>query len=177
MQKRFRPSNSPEYEPETDIPWPLPSSAGIKHADTSAIVSGSDPEGDTDSSDISMVDCFFEDCDFQADNITAVCHHVHSKHPDYRYQCDFCTSTFELFDSLRKHLRHHEGHKHSCAQCKKSFHEKHELEAHSALHTSKFPYTCEQCGRGFSTNRSFKRHADVHKKSKDIPCTDCSKKI
>lgn len=160
VKKSLQRSASLEYDPLEPIPPP------VDKKDTAPVkssTSGSNPEGDSDSSEsLTLLDSFIEGCNFQETTISGIWRHIAFKHPMYRYQCDYCTHSFERYDSLQKYIRHHEGPKHTCTFCSRSFHEKHELEAHSSLHTGKFPFSCDTCGKGFGTKRSSQCHAAVH---------------
>ena len=56
----------------------------------------------------------------------------------------------------------HQGIKHHCEICKKSFTRKRVYESHMSAHAGQNKFKCETCGVGFNKKLRFEKHVRKH---------------
>ncbi|XP_052745588.1 zinc finger protein 555 isoform X2 [Bicyclus anynana] len=139
--------------------------------------------------DITRIDCRL--CEEKIDDIETFKKHITSKHQKVVYPvtneflkfkltlnnltCTECSSVFQFFDSLKKHMIEHFG-THTCDECGARFIELALLRSHirKKHHKVDANYPCEICGKNLKSKYSMGLHvATVHEKKPTINCYKC----
>ena len=97
--------------------------------------------------------------------------HFAEKHPNDKFQCEFCHSEFTSANGLFKHERSHVYMKYVCPFCAKKFQFPYQLLAHKRQHTGIGRIGCSKCSRTFGSKCSKDFHEKTHGTS--IVCQLC----
>ncbi|XP_018598319.2 oocyte zinc finger protein XlCOF6-like [Scleropages formosus] len=63
----------------------------------------------------------------------------------------------------------------TCADCGKSFSQRHTLKTHQTVHSVEKPFCCSFCGKGFTVKHSLTVHQRIHTGEKPYSCVTCGK--
>uniref|UniRef100_A0A1B0CDS8 C2H2-type domain-containing protein n=2 Tax=Lutzomyia longipalpis TaxID=7200 RepID=A0A1B0CDS8_LUTLO len=94
------------------------------------------------------------------------------------WQCKFCSKTFTLRSSYRKHLEIHTmGKDRICDVCGKGFRQMSNLKEHLKIHSDEKMYKCTiaDCNRAYKQKTALKFHLKCHSDDKPFPCEYCGK--
>ena len=95
--------------------------------------------------------------------------HISRKHPEEEkiHQCKICLKIFSRDDTLKCHMKRHEGTAYPCDICDKIFDRKSNLKVHKLTHTMTSDIQCPHCPMKVRYKRSLVRHiARRHKNIK-----------
>ena len=90
--------------------------------------------------------------------------HMRSKHPNNKFVCFQCNSSFDCDVSLYRHERSHYNLPYGCSVCEKRFQFPYQIKSHMKTHTRKNSelIPCLHCKRKFVTNANMLQHAKTH---------------
>ncbi|XP_063790784.1 transcription factor E4F1 isoform X3 [Pseudophryne corroboree] len=92
-------------------------------------------------------------------------------------KCPQCGDICKSSNSLKVHLKGHEGCKlYCCDQCGREFLKAHLLRKHQESHGNIRKYKCGECGKLYKTVAHVKGHMRVHSDDRPYPCTKCGKR-
>ncbi|CAG7838492.1 unnamed protein product [Allacma fusca] len=94
------------------------------------------------------------------------------------YRCSQCELSFADEHGRRKHLQfvHLQTRGRVCEVCGRRFPDIHNLNIHSASHSSERPHQCKECDASFKIERSLKTHVKrVHRNERPHSCDRCGK--
>ncbi|XP_073504442.1 transcription factor E4F1 isoform X2 [Phyllobates terribilis] len=92
-------------------------------------------------------------------------------------QCPECGEICKSGNSLKVHLKGHEGCKlFRCDQCGREFLKAHMLKKHQESHGNIRKYRCGECGKMYKTIAHVKGHMRVHSDDRPYSCPKCGKK-
>ncbi|EGI60727.1 Zinc finger protein 599 [Acromyrmex echinatior] len=102
-------------------------------------------------------------CFMQRKNLISVSFvkkHLHTDHPERKYKCNECPSTFTHQRTFNAHINiiHKSSKSHVCKVCGKGFRTKHHKASHSLVHSNKKFFECSECGKGFKHRNTFINH-------------------
>lgn len=120
--------------------------------------------------------CLCSECGYYAKTQTSLRYHMHSKHNERRYQCEYCEKRFIALGHLQTHLRSHLNDKpYLCPVCGKSFCYSNSLEYHMRIHTGEKRFECEHCSKKFTVSSALNRHRLSHTGFRPHKCRYCDK--
>ncbi|KAM9305454.1 transcription factor E4F1 [Gastrophryne carolinensis] len=91
--------------------------------------------------------------------------------------CPQCSKICKSSNSLKVHLKGHEGFKlYRCGECSLEFLKAHLLRKHQESHANNRRYRCGECGKTYKTVAHVKGHMRVHSEDRPFPCTKCGKR-
>ncbi|XP_069590663.1 transcription factor E4F1 isoform X6 [Ranitomeya imitator] len=92
-------------------------------------------------------------------------------------QCPECGEICKSVNSLKVHLKGHEGCKlFRCDECGREFLKAHMLKKHQESHGNIRKYRCGECGKMYKTIAHVKGHMRVHSDDRPYSCPKCGKK-
>ncbi|XP_073415372.1 transcription factor E4F1 isoform X4 [Dendrobates tinctorius] len=92
-------------------------------------------------------------------------------------QCPECGEICKSGNSLKVHLKGHEGCKlFRCEECSREFLKAHMLKKHQESHGNIRKYRCGECGKMYKTIAHVKGHMRVHSDDRPYSCPKCGKK-
>lgn len=103
--------------------------------------------------------------------------HMVCVHSIKSYQCRQCRKSFLDKEDYIKHLDLHPQRKFQCDKCPSSFDKQHQLSLHYRSHTNEKPYRCQICQRQFAVNDALIRHMRIHTGERPYACTVCGKRF
>lgn len=87
--------------------------------------------------------------------------------------CRFCSKSFALKSSLRRHEKSHSGFKpYQCKFCPKKFKDNSTCIVHTRTHTGEHPFRCEECQKNFKQLANLKMHTYRHHKKNESDTLD-----
>ncbi|CAI5741021.1 unnamed protein product [Hyaloperonospora brassicae] len=96
------------------------------------------------------------------------------------FKCDLCQARFTYNHGLTRHVKRSHWNVNrpfECAECRKGFKKKSELQAHSYVHTGVLPFECKECGERFMKRFQMTRHQRKHSVNKsadtEVYVCDC----
>ncbi|XP_066432652.1 transcription factor E4F1 isoform X2 [Eleutherodactylus coqui] len=93
------------------------------------------------------------------------------------FKCPQCGEYCKSSNSLKVHLKGHEGCKlFRCDQCGREFLKAHMLKKHQESHGNIRRYKCGECGKMYKTVAHVKGHMRVHSDDRPFPCPKCGKR-
>ncbi|XP_069840103.1 transcription factor E4F1 isoform X2 [Dendropsophus ebraccatus] len=93
------------------------------------------------------------------------------------FRCSQCGEICKSSNSLKVHLKGHEGCKlFRCDQCGREFLKAHMLKKHQESHGNIRKYKCGECGKMYKTIAHVKGHMRVHSDDRPYPCPKCGKR-
>ncbi|XP_040296286.1 transcription factor E4F1 isoform X1 [Bufo bufo] len=93
------------------------------------------------------------------------------------FKCPQCGEIYRSSNSLKVHLKGHEGCKlFRCDQCGREFLKAHMLKKHQESHGNIRKYKCGECGKMYKTVAHVKGHMRVHSEDRPYPCPKCGKR-
>ncbi|KAL5269383.1 hypothetical protein ACHWQZ_G003019 [Mnemiopsis leidyi] len=95
-------------------------------------------------------------------------------HPQRKFQCDKCPSSFDKQHQLSLHYRSHTNEKpYRCQICQRQFAVNDALIRHMRIHTGERPYACNVCGKRFAQKSGLTYHSYLHTGNRPYKCTTC----
>lgn len=94
--------------------------------------------------------------------------HISRRHPEEEkiHQCKICLKIFSRDDTLKCHMKRHEGTAYQCDICDKIFDRKSNLKVHKLTHTMTSDIQCPYCPMKVRYKRSLVRH--IARRHKDV---------
>jgi KRAB domain-containing zinc finger protein len=94
--------------------------------------------------------------------------HISRRHPEEEkiHQCKICLKVFSRDDTLKCHMKRHEGTAYQCDVCDKIFDRKSNLKVHKLTHTMISDIQCPYCPMKVRYKRSLVRH--IARRHKDV---------
>ncbi|XP_075686640.1 transcription factor E4F1 [Rhinoderma darwinii] len=93
------------------------------------------------------------------------------------WKCPHCGEIFKSSNSLKVHMKGHEGCRlFCCDQCGREFLKAHMLKKHKESHGNVRKYKCGECGKLYKTIAHVKGHMRVHSDDRPYPCSKCGKR-
>lgn len=102
----------------------------------------------------------------------------HRTHRQAQYKCEICGVLRRHPESLRGHMRIHNGEKpFECKQCLREFRFSSNLSSHMRVHDKKKPFRCSICQKTFSTISNSRTHEGFHRNIRNFPCSHCPRRF
>ncbi|KOB62209.1 Topoisomerase 1B, partial [Operophtera brumata] len=93
------------------------------------------------------------------------------------YACNQCDKTYNVKNSLLKHIKNHSGktYTHTCDRCAKIFTDNSNLQKHMLIHSGERPHACARCDKAFVRKFQLHEHMRILNNLPYIAALDCVK--
>ncbi|XP_046699982.1 zinc finger protein 271 isoform X1 [Silurus meridionalis] len=108
----------------------------------------------------------------------ALCLHMQTHAPTFKYVCGPCGHSFERWNKLWLHQKIHrrKGQGYTCSQCNVQFHFFSSYRMHMLNHSEERPYTCPLCCQIFARELDLHVHqCSLQQPSRKLQCDVCSR--